>query len=133
MARPRLMTSLLGIFGGLALVLATLGVYGVIAFDVSMRTHEFGVRMALGARPRDVFTIVLRQGAGLALVGIAVGAVAALILTRFLSSQLYAISTIDESVFVAVAGLLFGAALVASFLPALRATRLAPMAALRCE
>jgi putative ABC transport system permease protein len=133
MARPRLMTFLLGIFGGLALVLAFLGVYGVVAYAVSMRTHEFGVRMALGARPRDVFSIVLREGASLALAGILAGTIAALIVTRFLSSQLFEIGTIDGSVFVAVGGLLLGASVMASLLPALRATRSDPLAALHCE
>ncbi len=132
-AQPRLMTTLLGVFGGLALCLAMLGVYAVIAYGVSLRTREFGVRMALGARPRNVLAIVLREGAALALAGVAVGTAAALALTRFLSSHLYEVGATDATTFVAVAGLLFGTSLAASYLPARQATRLDPLAALRHE
>jgi predicted permease len=132
-AQPRLMMVLLGIFGGLALCLATLGVYGVISYGVSLRTREFGVRMALGAQPRTVLAIVLREGAGLALAGVGIGTAAALALTRLLSSQLYEVGATDATTFISVAVLLFGTSLLASYLPARRATRVDPLAALRHE
>ncbi len=132
-SQPRLMSSLLTVFGGLALGLAMLGVYGVVSYGVSLRTREFGVRMALGARPRNVLAIVLRQGAVLALAGVAIGTAAALALTRLLSAHLYEVGATDATTFVAVAALLFGTSLVACYLPARRATSVNPLAALRDE
>jgi len=132
-SQPRLMSSLLAIFGGLALGLAMLGVYGVVSYGVSLRTREFGVRMALGARPRNVLAIVLRQGAVLALAGVAIGMAAALGLTRLLSAHLYEVGASDATTFVSVAGLLFGTSLLACYLPARRATSVNPLAALRDE
>jgi putative ABC transport system permease protein len=132
-AQPRLLSVLLAVFGGLALCLAMLGVYGVMSCGVALRTREFGVRMALGARPRDVLGIVLGQGARLALTGVAIGTAAALGLTRLLSAHLFEIGANDATTFVAVAALLFATSLVAGYLPARRATRVDPLAALRDE
>ncbi len=132
-ARPRLMTILLASFAGLALGLAALGLYGVVAYTVSLRTREFGVRVALGATPRDVAAIVLREGGGMALAGVAIGTAAAAGLTRFLSSQLYEVGATDATTFVSVAGLLLATGLAASWIPARRATRVDPMTALRIE
>jgi predicted permease len=132
-SQPRLLSALLAVFGGLALCLAMVGVYGVISYDVALRTREFGVRMALGARPRNVLAIVLREGAGLALAGVAIGTVAALALTQLLSAHLYRVGASDATTFVAVALLMLGTGLVAAYLPALRATRVDPLAALRHE
>lgn len=124
---------LLAVFAGVALVLGTVGVYGVIAYMVNRRTREIGVRMALGARPWDVRRLVLGQGAGLALIGVAAGVGAAFATTRVLSSLLYEVSPTDPVIFVAVALLLGAVALLASYLPARRATRVDAMVALRAE
>jgi len=124
---------LLALFGGLALVLASMGVYGVIAYTASQRTRELGVRMALGARGRDVEAMLVRQGAAFALAGIAVGLVAAFALTRFLASLLYGVGATDPLSFVATALVLLAAALGASWIPAHRAARVDPMVALRYE
>jgi len=122
---------LLGLFALLALLLAVIGVYGVIAYSSSQRTHEFGVRIALGADRRDILKLVVRQGFNLALVGVSIGTVGALILTRFLSSLLYEVSPHDPLTFAGVATLLMLVALAASYTPARRAMRVDPMVALR--
>ena len=120
-------------FAGIAMLLAAIGIYGVIAYSVAQRTQEIGVRMALGARRADVLRLVLRQGAALALIGIAIGWMGALALTRTLSSLLFAVKATDPITFIAVPLGLIGVALAASFLPARRATRIDPVIALRYE
>jgi putative ABC transport system permease protein len=132
-ARPRLTAWLVGLFAVIALLLATIGLYGVLAFVVTQRTREIGVRMALGARPREVLTLVLRNGAGLAAVGLIIGAAGAAALGRFMSSQLYGINPRDPLTYGAVAAVLMMVALIASAVPALRATRVDPVIALRVE
>jgi predicted permease len=122
-----------GGFGNLALVLAGIGIYGVLAYTTRQRTHEIGIRMALGAEPRDVLRLVLRQGLTLVLVGLAIGLAASFVLTRALSSELFGISATDPLTFTAVAILLLAVALLACYMPARRAMRVDPMVALRYE
>ena len=124
---------LLGVFGLLALVLALVGLSGLIAYSVSQRTREIGVRMALGAETRDVLKLVIGEGMLLTLIGMAIGLAAALGLTRFLSDLLYGVSAVDPLTFGLIALLLFGVALSACWFPARRATKIDPMVALRCE
>jgi putative ABC transport system permease protein len=124
---------LLAVFAGIALLLAAVGIYGVISFDVTRRTQEMGVRMALGAERGSVVRLVLRQGLRPALVGVAVGVAGALALTRLLRSQLYGVAATDPVTFAVVIGLLLGIAALATLLPARRATRVDPMVALRSE
>jgi predicted permease len=131
--QQRMTVGLIGLFGGLALVLAAIGLYGIIAHWVALRTREIGIRMALGARPSDVKNMVLRQGLWLAFQGIAFGLASAFALTRLMSSLLYGISATDPVTFVVASVLLAGVALGASFAPARRATKVDPMIALRCE
>jgi predicted permease len=129
----RLSMMLLASFAGLALLLAALGIYGVIAFDVTRRTQELGLRMALGARRSTVLALVMGQGARVAGVGLLVGLVCAFVAARFIESQLFGIRSYDPVTYVSVAGLLGVVALVATLVPALRATRVDPMEALRYE
>jgi len=124
---------LLGLFGLLALVLAAVGIYGVISYAVSLRTRELGIRMALGANRNEVLAMVLRQGAMLTGAGLIAGLAASLILTRFLSSLLYGVSSGDVTTSALVALVMIGVALVASYIPARRATQVDPMVALRWE
>lgn len=130
---PRFRTWLIGIFAGLALVLAAVGIYGVMSYSVTQRTNEIGIRVTLGAQANDVFRIVVGEGMRLALLGVAVGVVAALISTRVLRTFLYGISAVDPVTFVATALLLTMVAVAASYFPARRATRVDPMVALRHE
>ncbi len=132
-AEPRFQTFLLASFGVLGLVLALVGIYGVISYVTTQRTHEIGIRMALGANPWDVIQMILGQGMFLAGVGIAVGIAGALALTRFLGSLLFEIKPTDPATFIAVVGLLSVVALAACYVPARRATRVDPMVALRYE
>ena len=124
---------LLGSFAVIALTLASIGIYGVMSFSISRRTHEFGVRMALGAQTVDVITLVLREGMILTMIGVAVGLAASLALTRLLSSLLFGVTATDPVTFVVISLVLAGVALTACFVPARRATKVDPMIALRYE
>jgi putative ABC transport system permease protein len=132
-AQPRFYTFLLGAFAAVALLLATLGVYGVIAYAVSQRTREFGIRIALGATAGDVSRVVVGHGVVLALIGMAIGIAAALVTTRAIRSLLFDTPAMDPITFVGVAVVLSGAAILASWLPARRAARVDPVIAMRAE
>ncbi|HXJ92807.1 MAG TPA: ABC transporter permease [Terriglobia bacterium] len=129
----RLRTWLLGLFGAIALALAAAGVFGVIAYSVSCRTHEFGIRIALGGSRREILGLVLGEALRLALVGVGAGVVAALGLTRLISSLLFGVRATDPPTLIVLPLLLTGVALLAAYLPARRATRVDPMVALRHE
>jgi putative ABC transport system permease protein len=132
-ASPRFTLLLLGAFAGLALILAALGIFGLISYSVTQRTHEIGLRMALGAGASDVLKMVVGEGAVLALIGVALGLVGAFAATRMMSSLLFDVSATDPLTYSLIALLLVGVALTASFIPARRAVKVDPMAALRCE
>jgi ABC-type antimicrobial peptide transport system permease subunit len=124
---------MLGFFSTLALALAALGLYGVIAYSVTQRTQEIGIRMAIGAQRRDVLALILRSGIKLVGAGVAAGLLAALIFSRVLASLLYGVSAHDPLVFAGIAALLVGIAALACLFPAWRATRVDPLVALRSE
>jgi putative ABC transport system permease protein len=132
-APQRFNALVMAIFAGMAVVLAAVGIYGVMAYSVTRRTHEIGIRMALGAQRQDVLKLVLRHGALLVASGIGLGAAGALALTRFLSNLLYGITVRDPLTFVAVSLILTAVALLANYMPARRATKVDPMVALRYE
>ena len=133
MASRRFAMAILGAFAALALLLAGVGIYGVIAYVVGQRTHEIGIRMALGAQRRSVLGLVLWQGARLALIGVAIGIAGAAALTHLMSGLLYGVSATDPIIFTAVALVLIIVALAACYFPARRATRVDPVSALRYE
>jgi putative ABC transport system permease protein len=132
-ARPRTVAVLLAAFALLALVLAAVGVYGVMAYSVARRTQEIGVRMALGASPKSVFRLVLGEALRLVLAGVVVGLVAAAGLTRLLETLLFETEPLDLWTFTATAVVLLIVATLASYIPARRGTRIAPVEALRAE
>jgi predicted permease len=133
LASQRFSMILLGGFAALALILSTIGIYGVISYLVAQRTNEIGIRMALGAQRSDVLKLIVGHGARMALIGIAIGVVAALALTRLMSTMLFGVTSHDPLTFVSVAALLISVALFACYLPARRATRVDPVVALRYE
>jgi ABC-type antimicrobial peptide transport system permease subunit len=133
LARPRVNALLLASFAATALILAALGIYGVIAYSVVQRTREMGIRIALGARAEDVLGMVMRQGLTPVLIGLAVGLGAAAVGSRVLRSLLYGVAATDLATYAAVAAFLAAVAAAASYVPARRAARSDPMTALRTE
>jgi putative ABC transport system permease protein len=132
-AQPRFRTTLIALFAVVALILACVGIYGVISYSVTLRTHEIGIRMALGAQTGDVLTMVIRQAIVLAVIGIALGLSASYALTSLMSKLLFGVQPTDPTTFVLTAAILSITALLASYLPARRATKIDPLEALRYE
>jgi len=133
LARRRFSMLLLGVFAGVALALATIGIYGVIAYLVSQNTREIGIRMALGATQQNILNMIVRHGMTLALSGVAIGLTGAFLLTRLIRSLLFGVQATDPFTFAGIASLLALIALLASYIPARRAARIDPVVSLRCE
>jgi ABC-type antimicrobial peptide transport system permease subunit len=131
--QSRFNLQLIGIFAALAMMLAAIGLYGMMSYSVAQRTREVGLRMALGANRRDVLKLVVGQGMKLALAGVALGLLVSVALTRLMEKLLFEVSATDFSTFAVIAVLLMFIALVACWIPARRATKVDPMIALRCE
>ncbi|HET6862734.1 MAG TPA: FtsX-like permease family protein, partial [Pyrinomonadaceae bacterium] len=132
-SRARFNTLLLALFAGLATLLSAVGIFGVMNYSVALRTHEIGLRVAIGAQPRQVLLLILRQGLLLTVVGVAIGLVAAFALTRLLSGLLFGVAAADPSTFATISILLVTVSLVACYLPARRAMKIDPLMALRSE
>ena len=132
-AQPRLSATMLGIFAGVAVLIAAVGIYGVLACSVNQRTREIGLRMALGARPAGVMGLIVKEGMSVAVAGIAAGLIGASLLGRVLGSLVYAVPIRDLATFTGVAAVLIVVAFAACSIPARRASRLDPMVALRCD
>jgi putative ABC transport system permease protein len=132
-AAPQVVTSLLATFAAVALILAALGVYSVISYSVAQRSHEVGVRIALGAQHKHVLRLILGQGLKLVLVGVGLGVTAAFAVTRVISNLLFGVTATDPPIFVAVPLLLIAVAMLASYFPARRALKVDPIIALRNE
>src|SRR5262249_42057158 len=133
LARRRFAMLLLGFFAAVALVLATIGIYGVMAYLVNQGTRELGIRMALGASQRDILSLVVRQGMVLAVSGVSIGLVAAFLLARLIRNLLFGVNANDPITFAGISLLLAVVALLASYIPARRAARIDPLVSLRCE
>ena len=129
----RLNLTLLSLFAGIALVLAIVGIYGVMSYSVTQRTHEIGIRMAVGARPRDVFAMIIGHGMKLALIGVGIGLIGAFALTRLMASMLFGVEPTDAMTYGSIAALLIGVTLLACYLPGRRATKVEPTISLRYE
>ena len=132
-ARQRFSMVLLALFAGVALVLAGVGIYGVMSYSVAQRTHEIGIRMALGAPTAAVLKLALGYGMKLVIIGIVIGLIAAFALTRLMSTLLFGVTATDPATFTLISLLLIGVAALASYIPARRATKVDPMIALRYE
>jgi putative ABC transport system permease protein len=129
----KLTLTLLSLFAGIALVLAIVGIYGVMSYAVTQRTHEIGIRLAIGARPRDVFRMILGHGMKLALIGVGFGLLIAFGVTRFMSTMLFGVEPTDATTFGAITAILIGVALLACYVPGRRATKVEPTISLRYE
>jgi putative ABC transport system permease protein len=132
-APERLNLTLLSLFAGIALVLAIVGIYGVMSYSVTQRTHEIGIRMAIGARPRDVFAMILGHGMKLTIIGVVIGLVLAFVLTRLMETMLFGVAPTDATTYTAISVLLVSVALLACYLPGRRATKVEPTISLRYE
>jgi putative ABC transport system permease protein len=132
-APERLNLTLLSLFAGIALVLAIVGIYGVMSYSVTQRTHEIGIRMAIGARPLDVFKMILGHGMKLALIGVVLGLIGAFALTRLMATMLFGVEPTDAPTFAAISVMLITVALLACYLPGRRATKVEPTISLRYE
>jgi len=133
LAYARAATTLLGLFATVALILATIGTYGVISYLVNQGTREIGIRVALGATPRMILKLIVSRGAMLGLAGVAIGTAGALALSRFIASMLFGVTATDALTFASIAGLLTAISVLATYIPARRAAKMDPVEALRYE